>query len=509
MSDLIGGGWLAQRYGLKLAQQLTTLSQIGSRRATQVQDGYARETFVEAMRPGASLREHLLFHLKHEVPHLELLARLFATCGPAEMAAWYRAEPSGQYARRACFLYEWLTGTRLPVDGVAQGGYVDALDGTRVVVATPEKAVLSRRWRVRDNLPGTPAFCPMVRKTDQVTAGMAVHVPALLDALSQEFGEELLMRSAVWLTLRESKASFAIEGEAEKDHRIQRFASVIGRRTGQGEVPLTDDALAQLQAEILGARTTLREFGVRKSPVFVGESVRFQEVVHYIAPPPEDLEPMLAGLAAFLDRTAGQSPVMRCAVAAFGLVYIHPLADGNGRAHRFLINDILRRDGAVADPLILPISSLITSERRAYDRILETVSRPLMALLAGAYRFGTPVTYPDGVTSNLHLEGTEVLARPAWRLPDLTGHVAYIADVVTRTITEDMREESRYLRSHARARTAIKDVIEMPDVQADRVIRSIEANNGQLTRVLVQEIPQLEAMWEDIVRAVRDAQRGA
>lgn len=164
------------------------------------------------------------------------------------------------------------------------------------------------------------------------------------------------------------------------------------------------------------------------------------------------------------------------------------------------------------DPLILPISSLITSERserRAYDRILETISRPLMDLVAGTYRFGAPVSYSDGVTSNLHMSEAEALARPAWRLPDLTAHVAYIADVVMRTITDDMREESRYLRSHARARAAIKDIIEMPDVQADRVIRSIEANNGQLTRVLAQEIPQLEAVWEDIVRVVRNGQRRA
>lgn len=161
MSDLIGGAWLAERYGLKLAQQLSTVSQIGGRRATQVQDGYARETFVEAMRPDPTLRGHLTFHLKHEVPHLELLARLFAAAEAAEMLAWLRDEPTGQYARRACFLYEWLTGIELPVEGATQGSYVDALDGTKVVVATPEKAVLSRRWRVRDNLPGTPAFCPI------------------------------------------------------------------------------------------------------------------------------------------------------------------------------------------------------------------------------------------------------------------------------------------------------------------------------------------------------------
>jgi Fic family protein len=54
-------------------------------------------------------------------------------------------------------------------------------------------------------------------------------------------------------------------------------------------------------------------------------------------------------------------------VAAFGFVYIHPLADGNGRVHRFLVNDLLRRDGAVPEPMILPVSALIAgsaAERR-------------------------------------------------------------------------------------------------------------------------------------------------
>lgn len=510
MTDLIGGAWLEQAYGLRLAQPLATVSQIGGRRATHSEGGYTREIFVDAMRPQPCLREHLTFHLKHETPHLELLARLFTSCDHADMVAWFREEPTGQYARRACFLFEWLTGVQLPLEGVSQGGYVDALDAAKVVTASKGREVPSKRWRVRDNMPGTPAFCPLVRRTSQCEQSMGLDVPALLADLTEEFGEELLMRSAVWMTLRESKSSFAIEGEADKEDRIQRFAGVLARRTGQGEVPLGNAALAEMQAEILGSRTTLKEFGIRQSPVFVGEMVRFQEVVHYIAPPPQDLTGMLNGLATFLERTAGQSPVMRSAVAAFGFVYIHPLADGNGRVHRFLINDILRRDNAVQDPLILPISSLITSdrgERRAYDRILEQLSRPLMQLIAGSYKFGPSVTYPDGVSSNLQLNGTAYLAQPVWRLPDLTSHVAYLADVVARTVKEDMRDESRYLRSHARARAMVKDIIEMPDAQLDRVIRSIEVNNGQLTNVLAKEIPRLTAdgIWQEIVNAVRQA----
>ena len=78
---------------------------------------------------------------------------------------------------------------------------------------------------------------------------------------------------------------------------------------------------------------------------------------------------------------------MRSAVLAFGFVYIHPLADGNGRVRRFLVNDVLRRDGLVKEPMILPVSSLITrdsAERRAYDGVLDVISRPLMSALSGA-----------------------------------------------------------------------------------------------------------------------------
>ena len=497
-------------YGLELVMPLPVLSRIGGRRSTQVVDGITTETFVETMRPSASLRGHLTFHLKHEVPHLELLARLFALVDPQELVEWIEDEPSGQYAKRAGFLFEWLTGRELALRVEPAGGYVNVIDALKLVAASPDRAVPNRRWRVRDNLPGTPAFCPMVRQSPEAQQAIALDVPGLLQQLASEFGEDVLMRSAVWMTLRESKSSFAIEGEADQSDRIARFADVLARRTGHGDGPLDQATLAQLQSEILGKRTTLQQFGVRQSPVFVGEVVRFQEVVHYVAPPAQDMHAMLQGLATFLERTQGQSAVMRSAVAAFGFVYIHPLADGNGRVHRFLINDILRRDGAVQDPIILPISSLITSdqaERRAYDRILDEISRPLMSALAGQYEFA-PIhqSWPDGIRSNFVCHGDDV-ARPAWRYLDLTRHVIYLSDVLERTIRQDMREESRYLRSHAQARAAIKDVVEMPDAQIDRVIRSVQANLGQLTHALSKEIPLLSepGVWDDIVRAIEAA----
>ena len=510
--NLIGGAWLAAHLGIDLVMPLNIRSRIGGRRATHTVDGLTTETYVASMRPSETLRGHLTFLLKHEVPHFELLSRLFQVVNPPELKTWIADEPSSQYARRAGFLFEFFTGRELDIDAKIGGHYIDALDDQKLVTASPEHSIPNPRWRVRDNLPGTRNFCPMLRKTPELQAAMALDIPGLIQQLSLEFGDDLLMRSAVWMTLRESKSSFAIEGEADQSDRIQRFADVLARRTGQGSWPLDNNTLAELQNEILGQRTTLQQLGLRQSPVFVGEVVRYQEIVHYIAPPPEDIGAMLDGLVTFLKRTEGQSSVMRSTVGAFGFVYIHPLADGNGRVHRFLINDILRRDAAVKDPLILPVSSMIASEpaeRRSYARILDQISLPLMQSMTGLYHFASDYTsYPDGVRSNFNFRGTEQ-ARPVWRHLDLTSHAIYLAHVINRTICDDMRNESVHLRNHAIARAAIKEIIEIPDMQIDRLIRSVEANPGKLSNVLSKEMPALAeaGVWDAVVQAIRSAFR--
>ena len=187
-----------------------------------------------------------------------------------------------------------------------------------------------------------------------------------------------------------------------------------------------------------------------------------------------------------------------------------PLADGNGRVHRFLVNDLLRRDGVIPEPVILPISATISDDmvaRHGYNRVLDEVSRPLMQAVRDQLAFApTQTRYPDGVVSNFSFHGAD-LARPLWRYPNLGPHVQFLANIINRTLTEQMREESRYLRRHTWARAALKEVVEMPDQQADRVLRSIEQNRGELSKVLAKEMPILTQadLWADIVSAVSTA----
>ena len=82
----------------------------------------------------------------------------------------------------------------------------------------------------------------------------------------------------------------------------------------------------------------------------------------------------------------------------------------------------------------------------------------------------------------------------------------FLAHIIGRTLTDQMREELRYLRSHGQA-AALKEIVEMPDHQADRVLRSIEQNRGKLSNALGNKMPVLRkpGIWADFVEAVSRA----
>jgi len=76
-----------------------------------------------------------------------------------------------------------------------------------------------------------------------------------LNELEVEYGADLLVRSAVWLTIKESRASFAIEHEEKQVDRIKRFAAAMAERCGKGNDPLDVKELTDLQTAILGRAT--------------------------------------------------------------------------------------------------------------------------------------------------------------------------------------------------------------------------------------------------------------
>lgn len=502
----IGYRWLSRTFEVEPTQPFAVMSEIGRTRSTLKEGDIRREVYTEVYRPGATLREHLTFAFKYEGIHLEFLARLFRLPGVRhELEQWISSEPTGAYARRTGFLYEWLMPDHLDFPGVVQANYVDALDPEAFVVG---RAINNQRWRVRDNLPGSRGYCPIIRRVNAVKAAEQYDLAARLSELEADYGIDLIMRSIVWLTVKESRASFLIEREQDKEGRIRRFAAVMERECGKHDNPFAQETLALLQRGILGD-AALR-YGARKSPVYVGHAAQYQPVVDYIAPHWSQLESPLAGLACFLERTRGGSSMVRAATAAFGFVYVHPMADGNGRISRFLINDVLRRDGVVPPPIILPVSAAITDSaysRAAYDKVLERFSRPLMRYYADQYSFGDAAVAEDGVEYNLYFQGYDD-ALPVWRYPDLTAHVIYLAEVIDATLTIEMRSEARFLQANDNARRAIKNFLEAPDNELDGIVRSVRQNGNSISNQLRKRYPLLDGnpqLGERIIQAVVSA----
>lgn len=493
MSDIfLGFHRLAEIYDIQLVRPLFTRSRLGSVRQREAVDGLETRTWTVRYQPADNFRGHFEFGLKYERLNFEFFSRLFHRVEPQDVAAWVRDEPTGSYARRAAFFYEWFTGRRLAVPDTAPNvGYVDAIDAVQYLAAQRPERV--RRWRVNDNLPGSRNFCPMVFLGPQDQRDWLYDVAAGVQSLDDTYGPELLLRSAAWLTFKESRASFAIEHEADQQDRVKRFAAAIAQYSGRMDDPMAPEQLLTLQRAVLGG-AALR-VGTRQSPVFVGERSFAREVVHYIAPPPELVADMLGALRRFEARTRGASPVARGAAVSFAFIYLHPLADGNGRIHRFLVNHLLAADKAVPVNLIVPVSATIAGSakgRADYDLALEAFSRPFMQRYADAWRFGQKRVCPDGVETNFEFLQTQD-AQHAWRYPDLTVQVRYLSGVLRQTVEQEMAQEALALRRNDQARAAIKDCVEMPDVDADRIIRSLKEGGWQVSNKLRTALPQIFA----------------
>jgi Fic family protein len=70
------------------------------------------------------------------------------------------------------------------------------------------------------------------------------------------------------------------------------------------------------------------------------------------------------------EKSTGAPQIVRAAIIAFGFVFIHPFIDGNGRIHRFLIHEMLSRDGIAEQGLVIPVSTHMLQHISEYDMAL-------------------------------------------------------------------------------------------------------------------------------------------
>jgi Fic family protein len=396
---------------------------------------------------------------------LAVLKRLFSALVPADIEALVRAKPTGSYARRIWFLYEWLMSAQLDIPDADRGTYEPVVDSDQQWAVPGEN---SSRHRVRNNLPGTPEFCPLVFKTKRLAELVAMDLAARAQQAIARIPKDLLSRTAAFLLLKDSRSSYAIEGERPPQDRIQRWGRAIGEA---GRRPVDLDELLRLQAIVIGDARFV-ELGLRREGGFVGEHDRETRmpIPDHVSARSVDLRSLIDGMAAFDSGPARDlDPVIAAAVLAFGFVYVHPFVDGNGRIHRYLIHHVLAQRGFNPAGVVFPVSSAILERIEEYRAVLESYSQRLLPLIEWQ-------PTPDGNVRVLNDTSD------FYRFFDATAQAEFLYSCVMKTIDVDLPHETQFLAQYDQFRARIENLVDMPDRTVDLLFRFLHQNGGRLSR---------------------------
>ncbi|WP_373088381.1 Fic family protein [Sneathiella sp.] len=483
----VGYAALIDAYNLKVPLPLV-LSAIGERHKIYEQGGW--RIYTPRHEPQASLEGHLVFALKYEGLDLAILKRLFLAMDAAELITIVTAKPTSAYMRRLWFLYEWLLDRPLDLPDAKTGTYADIVDPK---LQWAVKGETSTRHRVRNNLPGTPNFCPLVRRTKKLDQFVTAKLDEQARTVIGKISAGILARTAAFLLLKDSKSSYAIEGEAPPHNRIQRWGKAIGEA---GKQSLDQDEFLRLQRIVIGEERFIR-LGFRDEGGFIGEheqDTRMPLPVH-ISARHEALPSLVQGMVDFDRSYAGEiDPVIAASALAFGFVYIHPFEDGNGRIHRYLIHHVLTARGFNPTGIIFPVSSAILERIEDYRSVLESYSRRLLPVIKWE------------PTEKMNVRVTND-TDDFYKYFDATPHAEFLFECVQKTIENDLPEEAAFLQRYDQFKSRAEALVEMPASTVDLLFNFLKQNNGRLSKrarekefapLSDEEVMQFEAVYQEL-----------
>jgi len=415
---------------------------------------------------GNGFEDHLTFALRHEDIDLLILKRAFDAVPQTVVEDFVRATPTGTLARRAWFLYEFLTGRTLDLPDTT--GDLTAVDLLYSDGYFTGKSVLSKRHRVRNNLLGTAKFCPMIRRTEALEAFIHSNLSEKAKEIVGKVGAHLTARAASFMLLADSRASFEIEGERPPRNRLERWGQAVSQA---GKNPLSSEEIVRLHG-ILIEDTRFVHVGLRPDGVFLGErDTENNPIPEFIGARHEDLPDLVAGMIAANNRMNddGLDPVLQATATAFGFVYIHPLQDGNGRLHRYLFHHVLAERKFTPPGMVFPVSSVIFDRIDQYRETLQGHSGPLMEFIEWR------------ATADHNVEVLNDTA-DIYRYFDCTDAAEFLFACVQRTVEHDLPREIEYLRRNDESVRRIMDVVEMPDRLAQNLVMFIRQNKGTLSK---------------------------
>lgn len=423
---------------------------------------------------GLSIFEQLETAIQYQGVRLAYLAPIFEKLDERLLTDFIKDKPQSVSRRCIWFLYEWLTDKKLALEN-SQSNYALLLDEKFYYVSST--GVRNPRTRIINNMIGNKNFCPMIRKSKQVVEcegkDLMEAAQSQLNGLQGLINPELLGRSVEYLYTKETKSSTEIEKETTPEAKMRKFYRVLKT---SGAINLSKRRLTDIQNVIV--RSEKKDNDFRKEEIYVGETRLtwrdgFEENIHFIGPKFEQVESMMHGLldmhkALLLDNKL--PPMMHAALVSFGFVYIHPFRDGNGRIHRYLIHDVLKNRTITDQDFIIPVSATILQRSKEYDRVLESISKPIMAL----------IDYDMDESDHSISINNDISYM--YRYPDLTPHVLFLYEMMEASISEDLIHEVLYIAKYDAVKKAIEEQYDIPNKDLNLLIQLALQNSGKVSK---------------------------
>jgi len=364
-------------------------------------------------------------------------------------------------------LYEWLLEVKLDIPDLDKGNFVFLIDED--LQYTSSISTNSSRHRIKNNLAGTVDFCPLIFKTEKLENYIAKNSTENINTVVNGFRKEVLLRTSSFLLLKDSKASFSIEGETPTQNRAIRWGKAIGQA---GSKALSKEELYRLQ-QIVIENSRFIEMGYRTEGGFVGEHDRTtgEPIPEHISAKQDDVEQLMNGLiiTAHHMESIGFHPILTATKIAFGFVFIHPFVDGNGRIHRYLIHHLLASMKYSPQGIIFPISATILERIDDYRKVLENYSHPILDF----------IEWEKTKSNNVNVLNDTI---DYYRYFDATPQAEFLFECVDTTIHKTIPEEVAYLQKYDEMKLWLDDHFQMPDNMVALLIRFLEQNNGTLSK---------------------------
>jgi hypothetical protein len=434
---------------------------------------------------------HLEFALKYDDLDLAFLKEVFSSIGHQTIVDYINNKPNRKYARIIGYLYEFIIDKSIDIK-VSTTNYENILNPAKYITGDVVKI---SKWKINDNLLGTKEYCPIIRRTTELSELLDWNIKEAIEKLKQEYSPSIFNRASYYLYKKESKSSNEIEKENPSQDRVEKFIALL-EEAGQKsfEDSLSEKELVRLQNTIVDSRYA--DSGFRNFQNYVGQTMRdYTQKIHYVCPPPQFVKPLMQGIIDLGKKNISTKTIVKAAMVSFGYVFIHPFEDGNGRIHRFLIHDILVRDRIVPNSTILPVSAQILARMNEYDAVLELFSKLIER----------KVNYSLSEDGEMTINNASEI-KALYQFPDLTNHSVFLARAIQTTVNKDIPEELLFLQSYDELKKEIQNIVDMPDTKVDRMILFLHQNKGTLAirkrkffkELSDNEIEQMEMSYNQI-----------